>query len=225
MDYVSKRILIVDDEEDLTWSLTRNLRRTFENLKIYSTTSGKEAYQILKTKKLDLLISDIKMPDMDGLALLSFVKKNKPDLKVILMTSFENPDYRRIADGVHVHFFEKPFEIENLKKQIQQILRLKNGLSAEALSGHNLIDLIKNLYHIKYSGCLRVQNGCSTGEIYFKAGVIIDAIANRLSGEMALIHLLSWEQVEKAEKLINLKPKQQTVYYGWKMLQKELLAA
>ncbi|OQX88942.1 hypothetical protein B6D60_00595 [candidate division KSB1 bacterium 4484_87] len=225
MIHNSRRILIVDDEENLTWSLARNLRRSFVDFEIFSTTSGKEAYQILKTLELDLLITDIKIPDMDGLSLLSFVRKNKPGLKVILMTSFNNPDYRHLADDVKVHFMEKPFDIEQLKKNIQHILQLPTIQTDKTLSGKSLTELIKKFYRSKFNGWLRVQNGHSVGELYFKKGVIIDAAADKLSGEMALIHLLNWKRVESAEMVPDSKPLKRTIYYGWKLLEKELLAA
>ncbi len=225
MNDFSKHILIVDDEENLTWSLARSLKRSFVDYEIISTTSGKKAYEILQTKDIDLLISDIKIPDLDGLSLLSYVKKNKPLLKVILMTSFNNSEYRRIADDVQVYFFEKPFDIEDLKNRIQHIFRFKSKKFGKEIQSQNLIHLIKKYYRLKYNGWISLQNGNSFGKIFFENGVITDAIANELKGEMALIHLLSWERVEKAEELPHEKAGQQTIYYGWKLLKKELMAA
>lgn len=217
-----KNILIVDDEENLTWSLTRNLQRSFTNFEIISTTSGKEAYEILTQRKIDLLISDIKMPDMDGITLLSFARKHHPSLNVILMTSFRYPEYKKLAEEEKVYFFEKPFDIEDMKSQIQKIFYSTEKYQKAAL---NLSTLIKKYYEQGFSGWLFLKNGNSSGKLFFKDGIIIDAQANSLTGEMALIHLLSWAGVEQVEENSGEVSEKQTIYYGWKLLEKELIAA
>ena len=72
-------VLIVDDEEDLTWSISRRLGKAWDHIHILCANSGKEALQIMGDQTVDLLITDIRMPEMDGYQLVQQVKKMYPN--------------------------------------------------------------------------------------------------------------------------------------------------
>ena len=78
MNAEKKRILIVDDEESLTWIIAKNLRNQYKDHKIYSMNSGDEALKLLKRLQFDLVISDIQMPGTNGLVLLDYIKSLCP---------------------------------------------------------------------------------------------------------------------------------------------------
>ncbi len=82
----AKAILIVDDEEGIRESLEKVLAKAG-----YLTTTastGNEAFGILSEKPIDIVLTDLKMPDGDGLELLKLIKKKSPDVEVILLTGF-----------------------------------------------------------------------------------------------------------------------------------------
>ena len=78
------RILIVDDEKLEREGIKYLLSQEEGERKIYEASNGREALKVLKEKEIDLLLTDIKMPHMDGLELTSRVKEQKPELPVVI---------------------------------------------------------------------------------------------------------------------------------------------
>ena len=74
---MENRVLIVDDEEDLTWSITKSLKRENRALDIISVNSGHEALEILQNEKVDLLVTDLRMPGINGHDLIKYIQEKK----------------------------------------------------------------------------------------------------------------------------------------------------
>ena len=114
-----KRILIVDDEEDLTWSISRGLLKNQSALEVICANSGKSAFNLLKKDKFDLLVTDIRMPGGNGLSLLMKVKKDFPKMKVIVMTAYGSSEIKELLNKTKTTgYIEKPFEFKELKDLI-----------------------------------------------------------------------------------------------------------
>lgn len=112
-------ILVVDDE-----LLIRDLLYDFfqdQGWEIAIADNGKKAMEILKSKDIDLLLTDIRMPEMDGLDLTGFVQENYPKLPVILMTGFPSVDSAVTALRAKVEdYIIKPFNINQLYKTVEK---------------------------------------------------------------------------------------------------------
>jgi DNA-binding NtrC family response regulator len=80
------QILIVDDEQSMLDFLTLMLQK--EGYDIITANDGAKAKEFIKKEKLDLIISDIKMPDIDGIELLKYIKEINPGATVILITAW-----------------------------------------------------------------------------------------------------------------------------------------
>jgi len=125
MDIEKKRILIVDDEEDLTWSISKRLAKDGDSLEIICTNSGSSALEMLSKYKVDLLVTDIRMPGISGLELLNEVKVRYPQTPVIVMTAYGSLEVKKILEHLEkTGYIEKPFEINELRKLIYSLLRL-----------------------------------------------------------------------------------------------------
>lgn len=124
-DYLN-RILIVDDEEDLTWSISKSLLRDNEFLEIICVNSSDEAFQVLEKNMIGLVISDIRIPGNNGLDLLRQIKECYPQTQVIVMTAYGSPDIKKFfINTENVYYIEKPFDIHELKKLIFTINKNK----------------------------------------------------------------------------------------------------
>lgn len=102
-------ILIVDDEEMMRTLLNRILSR--EGYKIRSAEDGVVALEVLKAEKFDIIISDMKMPRMDGFELLKIVKNEYPKIGVIIMTAYG--DTYTVKDALLLgadEYITKPFK-------------------------------------------------------------------------------------------------------------------
>jgi len=122
------RIVLVDDEEMVVASI-RGFLSLETDYKVQGFTSPKEALDFLKKEKVDLVISDYLMPDMDGIEFLSHVKEMQPQATRILLTGYADKEnaIKAINDVGLYHYVEKPWENEDLK------LVIRNGLEKRDL--------------------------------------------------------------------------------------------
>ncbi len=110
-----KNILFVDDEPDILSGLKRMLRSMRKEFDLYFAENGKEALEIMEGVEFDVVVSDIRMPGMDGAELLAHVQERYPYAIRIMLTGQANEDsVMRTVDVVH-QFLAKPCEPEHLK--------------------------------------------------------------------------------------------------------------
>ena len=108
MNRGDKTLLLVDDLAEILSLLEEELSN--EGYKLYTANGGNEAIRILETQHIDLMITDIRMPDMLGFQLLEIVRPLYPDLKCVYMTGYS--EYDNTSDRTPV--FMKPFDLAEL---------------------------------------------------------------------------------------------------------------
>ena len=124
---MSVSILVVDDEPDVADLFRQRFRREARQgtYVLHFAGSGKEALDRLAseiTPELIVILSDINMPEMDGLTLLDEVKRRLPNLPVIMVTAYGDDERRRrAASGGAVEFFTKPVDFDLLKEQLRRL--------------------------------------------------------------------------------------------------------
>jgi len=116
-----KRILVVDDESSLRAALTAQLKG--QGYSVSAAGDGDIAIEMLGFEYFDLLLLDIKMPNVDGYEVLSYVKKKHPSTKVIIVTGFADLKNALDATGLGAdHFVGKPYEFADLLVTIKRVL-------------------------------------------------------------------------------------------------------
>jgi two-component system NtrC family response regulator len=144
---IMETILIVDDEKNYLTILSAVLEE--EGFEILTALSGPEALEIQKTSDLDLVLTDMKMPEMDGIALLENIKTLDPDLPVIMMTAHGTVDkaVEAMQKGAYTYIL-KPFDNERLtiyvKKAISvfQVIKENRRLRDEVESQYRFGNII-----------------------------------------------------------------------------------
>ncbi|HQP25939.1 MAG TPA: sigma-54 dependent transcriptional regulator, partial [Smithellaceae bacterium] len=117
-----KKILIVDDELNMRLVLSAMLKK--EGFEVSSAANGREALQILQSTGIAVVITDLKMPDIDGMALLSRVSEQYPEIPVIMITA-----HGTIATAVEAlkkgafDYITKPFDLDDLKNIIAKAVK------------------------------------------------------------------------------------------------------
>ncbi|MER3631221.1 MAG: Fis family transcriptional regulator [Blastocatellia bacterium] len=114
-------ILIVDDEQ----SYRQLLSLVFEGDRhqIRTATNGRDAIELIKREPVDVVLTDVRMPDMDGIELLRSAREFQPDIGVILMTAFASVETAREAFKLGADdFIQKPFDVEELKLIVRKTL-------------------------------------------------------------------------------------------------------
>jgi CheY-like chemotaxis protein len=116
-----RSILVVDDEEALRTVLSSEL--VSEGYSVETASDGDEAITILTGKVFDLVLLDIKMPRVDGFEVLRFIKKNSPQIKVIMLTAFA--DLKNAIESKKLgaeDFISKPYDLVDLLTTIERVL-------------------------------------------------------------------------------------------------------
>ncbi len=172
-------LLIIDDEKDMLDGLKRILPYELKNTKIKVCSSPVKALEILNRKSFDLILMDVRMPEMDGIDLLEKIKGVDPETTIIMMTAYGSIEIavQAIKMGAY-DFITKPFDIPDL------IRHLKKGLERSRLISENrnlrqkicgesifedfigqtppmkrLYETIESLAHTDYSVLIRGESG------------------------------------------------------------------
>lgn len=116
-----KKMLIVEDNPHMA-NLLSDILDIFE-FKSIQANDGEEALKYLKSQNFDMVITDIKMPKLNGVELLKSIKESVPDLPVIVITAYEKPStqkevYAAKADG----FLTKPFTVKQIEELLKKVL-------------------------------------------------------------------------------------------------------
>lgn len=186
-----KKVLIVDDEEDMIWSLQKNLPNDNLQVAIVTASSGEEALSLLEKTKIDLIVTDIRMPGMSGIDLLIEVRKKYSGINVIVMTAFPSSESKaEVLDKGGLRFIEKPFDINVMRDYIRKALWPDAHFEGKMV-GIQLFDIVQVSNLSKATNAVRTRGGGYEGVIYFVDGNIIHATCGELSGEEAFFKLMS----------------------------------
>ena len=212
-----KKVLIVDDEETLTWSMAKSLSRDRDKYEIEIANNGKEALNVLSKMPIDLVISDIRMPDINGLDLLVQIKRDYPETKVIIMTAYGSSDVQKKASKRgSLYYIEKPFEINEIRKLILDLIKEKRGFEGQ-LFDLQLTDIIQMNCLGRVTTSLVITRDNHRGAIYFKDGEIVHAECDDSAGEEAFYSILGWQE-GKFVSNIGVQPPQETISSTWEHL-------
>ncbi len=114
-------ILIVDDEQGMRQLLSLVFGRA--NHQVRAAENGRQALEMLRAEAADLIISDVKMPDMGGIELLRAAREFLPDVGVVMMTAFATVETAREAFKLGADdFIQKPFDVDELKLIVEKAL-------------------------------------------------------------------------------------------------------
>ena len=118
-------ILAVDDEENIRNLITYTFKE--HNLEVMTAENGKAAITILENNPIDVIITDLLMPTMTGLALIREMKKRKSAIPIIIITAYGNTEMVKeiIAEGVF-RLIEKPLDFDILVPIVQDAIENKN---------------------------------------------------------------------------------------------------
>ncbi len=126
------RILIVDDEPTLVFFLRQGLKASEIACTVDNASSGEEALSKLTLNKYDLLVTDLKMPGINGLTLIEVAYSLQPHIRVILMTAYDSPEVQEMTTQLGVDgYLKKPFPTAKLREMATKILSSKDNYPAD----------------------------------------------------------------------------------------------
>lgn len=118
---MEKKILVIDDEEYTRWFLSKVL--TEEGFDVQSASTGRGSLQMIPNYIPDLVILDLRLPDMHGIEVLRTMKERKWETKVVILTAYGTPQIEAEAKDLGIcAFVSKPYILEDLIKTIKNAL-------------------------------------------------------------------------------------------------------
>jgi len=121
---MNNNLLIVDDEQNIREGIRQYLSSL--KLRVFTARNGIEALEMLQEKEYQVVVADIKMPDLDGIELLKKIKDSYPDIEVIMLTAHATIETAVEAMRLGAHdYLEKPCDPERLNKLVSRIFKTK----------------------------------------------------------------------------------------------------
>jgi CheY-like chemotaxis protein len=193
------KILLLDDDEQILELYQELLQNLPSQPEVTVSSSGARAIALLETEPFTLLITDLRMPKMDGLQVLAIVRRKYPELRLIVLTGVLDEEYRSRAYALGVDlFWQKPSsseEFQFFKDCIESFLGRETAEEGgfRGMQSKSLVDLIQLECLSQSSTVLRITQGGMEGKIWLQDGQITDAVAGDLNGEAAFKEILSWK--------------------------------
>jgi len=204
-----KNILLVDDDAMYCETAIDSLKMINPEYNVIVAPNGIEALSIIKKKKIDLIMSDIQMPVMNGIEFLTRVRQDKPDVPIIMMTAFGTKFLKDKASELGaLQFFEKSMDFLQLARKIDEAI--SQGTQG-FLRGIPLPTFLQLVGMEKKSCTIIIKAPERTGHIYIREGNLIDAETEDLSGEAACYEIIRWEETD-LEIRYTLTHRKQTIH-------------
>ncbi len=187
----TRTILIVDDEKLFRESLAQGLSSLGHDWRILLASNGREALSILASTPVDLVLTDIKMPELDGFGLLARMTSDFPTIPVIVMTAFGTAEINEklVKFGVG-DLVEKPVDFEAIATRLIETF---DTVTSGVVRGISLATFLQLLELERKSCTIRVTSGERSGTLHLVQGSVDDAEVGPLRGVEAAQELIAWE--------------------------------
>ena len=191
------KILVLDDDAD--WlELCREL---FSQLPsgpdVRTATSSSRALAMLESEPFRLLICDLKMPRMDGLQVLSVVRRRFPQLRTVVLSGLEDEEFRSRAYALGVDLFWLKTDMQRNSKMfvdcLESLLGRDDDGGFRGVQSKSLMDIIQMECLSRNSTVLRITRGPLVSKLWLQDGELIDAEAEGACGEVAFRRILAWK--------------------------------
>ncbi|TAK96012.1 MAG: response regulator [Verrucomicrobia bacterium] len=192
-----QKILLLDDDSDLLDLYREMLGQLTGKPEVQTSNNGARALSLLETEPFDLLICDLKMPKMDGLQVLSLVRRKHPTLRTVVLTSVMDEQFRSRVYALGADLFwikpGSPEEISQFKDCIASLLGKGTTSGFRGMQNKSLVDIIQIECLTHSSSVLRISSGPLSGRIWINDGDLTDAETDGTRGEEALRAILAWK--------------------------------
>ncbi|MCP4692744.1 MAG: response regulator [Desulfobacterales bacterium] len=209
-----KKILLVDDDQPLLAGMAEYFIDFKDEYEVRTAINGREAVKILKSTPIDLVVTDLKMPDMDGIELLAYMSRRFPHIPAIVLSAYDSPIVKERLEQIgSFQLLPKPCVFENLNHAIVDELKhiTQEGHVKDISAGSflQLIEMEDKTCFLEVEG----EDGRS-GFFYFNKGDLRHAALGDLRGERAAIEMISWEKVQVHFRGLPRKVIEKTIHSG-----------
>ena len=193
----SHKILVLDDDADWLELCREIFAQLPSGPEIRTATSSSRALAMLEAEPFRLLICDLKMPRMDGLQVLSVVRRRFPQLRTVVLSGLEDEEFRSRAYALGVDLFWLKTDMQRNSKMFLECLESLLGRDEDGgfrgVQSKSLMDIIQMECLSRNSTVLRITRGPLVSKIWLQDGELIDAEAEGARGEVAFRRILAWK--------------------------------
>ena len=190
-----KKVLIAEDSKTLTTALKQGLKPYKDEFETIFVENGLEAMTALGEEFIDLVVTDIQMPMVDGLVLLAFMIENCPKTAVIIMSAYGDDSLKEEVQDSILCFLDKPVEPDKLVRLIRDTLKDPSG--KRRVTNISMVDLLQMIMMGKKTCVLQLKSGSGAqGIFYFNAGEPFHFVCGGLKGEAAFREILDWPDAD-----------------------------
>ncbi len=184
------RLLLIDDDPAQLRALARTLSVRRSDLAVVTANDGAEAMELLSSTPIDLVLTDLQMPGMNGFELLAWIVSNAPHVPVFTMTGFpDSASVERLARLGSLDCFTKPLDIPTVLDRLSDAI-------ARGVRGHvrniSLASFLQIIEMERKTCTLTVQSGDRRGRLHIRDGALIHAKLGEKVGEDAAIEIIGW---------------------------------
>ena len=189
-------VLIVDDDWEMLTALEEGFAKFDNTFKVLTAEDDQAAKEVLRHDTVSLLVTELKVPGIDGAGLMKHVKESYPEIPFIAITTHSTPEMERLArESGAAEYLSKPVMPESLAQRIMTILsRESDGGTLHSVSSGiflQLIEMEQKTCTIRLEDILSGQKGV----LFFRDGELLDARVYHLQGKAAAQRIFSWEKV------------------------------
>jgi CheY-like chemotaxis protein len=123
---MKKKVLIVDDNPDLRYSIIQGMKGLSPDIQFIEAESGEKALEVVRKEKVDAILLDIMMPEMDGWEVADKIKTDSKtkDIPILFLTAQTDSFSKGMGKLKAEDYIEKPFEVTDLKARLSRVLKL-----------------------------------------------------------------------------------------------------
>jgi CheY-like chemotaxis protein len=184
-------MLIVDDDLNQLRALARIVSVRQPGLSVVTANSAAEAIELLRSMPVDLVLTDLQMPDMNGFELVNWLLSHQPHVQIFTMTAYPDGDsVERLVHLGSVECYTKPLDVGSVLERLSATL-------AQGMRGHvrniSLASLLQLIEMERKTCTLSVESEGKTGYLYISEGALVDARMNEQQGDEIAVRIVGWQ--------------------------------
>jgi DNA-binding response OmpR family regulator/predicted regulator of Ras-like GTPase activity (Roadblock/LC7/MglB family) len=190
----ARSVLIVDDEEPFLRTVADGFRTNPWRIDLLTARNGREALLALGSRHIDLVLTDLKMPEVDGFELIAAMTRAFPDTPILVMTAFGTPEIEKRLRGHGLsQYLEKPLAFKVLADRVLSTLATS---ASGALKGITLASFLQIIQLDRKTCALRILSRDRAGILRFEKGELLDAATGNLTGDDAALEIVCWDDTQ-----------------------------
>jgi CheY-like chemotaxis protein len=202
-----KRILIVFNDVVLLSVFKRWIARSSTEQILFFAKDGKKAIDILKSYPIDLVITELTLPEMDGLELITLLPSLSPTIKLALLISSDSTTNSETLKQLRsFYFIHAPHSLKDFIRFVRVLAVAE--FQAFPISGILMADFLQLIEYQRKTCLVAIEHLLlpQRGLVYFEEGVLYDAVCAELKASAAMVELLGWQQGKISFKSFDKKP-------------------